>query len=88
MEVPNEKSAGVGLRDLFFFVLRKWRFIVCLGFGCAALLGGLRVYQLSSMVGSSSYQDRARVLYEQAVAFRESELDRLGTEISAFEAAM
>ena len=82
IETANEKSIGIGLRDLFFYVLRKWRFIICMGIIGGAVLGIFRANRLLSMIRSSEYQSQAWVLYEQAVKWREDEIERLDVEIA------
>lgn len=49
---------------------------------CAAIFGVFRVNRLLSMIRSSEYQGQAWTLYEEAVKWREDEIERLDTEIS------
>lgn len=70
------------MRDLFFYILRKWRLIVCMSIICGGILGGFRGYQLLSMIRSREYQEQARILYEQALEWREDETERLDEEIA------
>ena len=85
IETANEKSIGIGLRDLFFYILRKWRFIICMGIVCGAILGAYRANRLLSMIRSNEYQGQAWILYEQAVKWREDETERLDVEISELQ---
>lgn len=80
MSSSEKKETKISIRDLLFYYLRKWRFIVVLFFVCATLLGAYRAVKLLSMIRSSDYRDQAWELYEQAVDYRESETERLDRE--------
>lgn len=86
MNISEEKDVGIGLRDIFFYIMRKWRFFLCMGIGCAVLFGAFRVCRLILMVRGDSYRDQVLTAYEQAVDNRESELKRLDTEIADLKA--
>lgn len=82
MNTSDEKNVGIGLRDIFFYIMRKWRFVLCLGVGCAVLFGAYKVCRLILMIQSVPYQSQAWELYENAVDHRESEFERLDAEIA------
>lgn len=81
----DNKQARITFRDVFFYIVRKWRIIVVVVLACALIAGILRAASLMAMIKGDSYQTNALELYEQAVDFRESEMKRLDREIEKQE---
>ena len=83
MNDMNEKDTRVTIRDLFFYILRKWRIIVIMGFGFAFLFGVCREIKLLLMVQSDEY--KGEMHYENAMEERESEIENLDRKIVSLE---
>lgn len=81
----NEKGTRITIRDLFFYILRRWRTIIILGFGCAFLFGACRGIKLLSMVQSDEYQEKVKTRYEDKIKDKESETKKIDREISQLE---
>ena len=78
----------ITVRDLFFYILRKWRTIIILGFGCAFLFGACRGIKLLSMVQSNEYQEKVKTRYEDKLKDRESKEKKIDREIAQLEMEM
>ena len=85
MNENETDGTRITLRDVFFYVWRKWRVVVLVVLSFALLLGVFRSVKLVLMINSDSYRAQAQELYEKAVNFYESETERLDKEIEGNE---
>ena len=85
MNEHREDSTGVTMRDLFFYILRKWRIIVMMGFGCAFFFGACRGVNLSMMIQSDDYIAKENARYEETIEDWEAETEELDREIKNIE---
>ncbi len=85
MDNLQEKEIRISLHDVLFYMLRKWRYFILLGFACAFLLGAFRGVKLLTMTHNEEYREKADEQFQSETIELEADKKELDRKIADLE---